>query len=458
MSLIDKKARTVPPRNAAKATYVRYRVAAFLAAMTFILYLDRLCIGQAATSIQKELGLSETAKGIVFAAFTVSYALFEIPTGHLGDRFGCRKVLTRIVLWWSFFTVLTGAAWGFASLLVIRFLFGVGEAGALPNAARVVHRWFPEASRGRAHSVVTTAMNLGAVVAPYATAKLITAVGWRLSFAVLGVIGVAWAALFYWRFRDDPAEQPQVNEAELAWIRSGRPLAEQQSIYTQEHVPWRRVLTSANVWLAGALMNCAAASMWMITYWYPTYLENARDVKGEYAGQLTSLVMLGATAGTVLGGYIVDLLIRATGSRRWSRCGIGCVSYVVAAIALLFGIRAESPLVTSLALALCCLGVNAQIPAWWGTVTQISGQHVGVLFGLTNMMGAGGAAIAQSATGYMVDWLGDLGFQGRARWDPVFASLSVVMLVGVVLWFFVDPNKSAVDDVELPDAPGDTGQ
>lgn len=448
MSVTEHERRPVTQDTPPAPTRVRYRVAGLLAAMTFILYLDRLCISQAATSIQEDLGLSETAKGVVFAAFTISYALFEIPTGHLGDRFGCRKVLTRIVLWWSFFTALTALAWGFVSLVVIRFLFGVGEAGALPNAARVLHRWFPEASRGRAQSVVTTSMNLGAVVAPYATAKLITAVGWRMAFGVLGAIGVVWAFVFYWRFRDDPADQPQVNQAELAWIRAGRPLSEQNSVFTQEHVPWKRVLTSANIWLAGALMNCAAASMWMITYWYPTYLEKARGVHHESAGKLTSIVMIGAAVGTIIGGYAVDVLVRATGSRRWSRCSVGCASYVLAVAALLIGINAESPLATSLALAACCMGVNAQVPAWWGTVTQISGQHVGAMFGLTNMMGAGGAAIAQSLTGYMVDWFGALGYQGRARWDPVFASLSFVMLLGMVLWFFVDPNKSAVEDPE----------
>ena len=133
-----------------RPTGVRYRVLAFLAAMTFVLYLDRVCIGQAGPQIQRDLGISETAWGYVVAAFTLSYALFEFPTGRWGDRFGSRGVLTRIVIWWSLFTALTGAASGLVILLAVRFLFGAGEAGALPNAARVLRAWFPESSRGRA--------------------------------------------------------------------------------------------------------------------------------------------------------------------------------------------------------------------------------------------------------------------------------------------------------------------
>ncbi len=140
----------VPPTDVGEQpTRVRYGVLAFLAAMTFILYLDRSCINQAAPIIKRELGLSEAQKGIIFSAFSLAYALFEIPAGRWGDRYGSRRIVTRIVLWWSFFTALTGVAGGFASLVAIRFLFGAGEAGALPNSARILRHWFPESSRGR---------------------------------------------------------------------------------------------------------------------------------------------------------------------------------------------------------------------------------------------------------------------------------------------------------------------
>ncbi len=147
-------------------TRVRYGVLAFLAAMTFILYIDRSCINQAAPIIRRELAISQTHIGYVFNAFAIAYAIFEVPAGHWGDRFGSRRILTRIVLWWSLFTALTGAASSFASLVVIRFLFGAGEAGALPNSARVLHTWFPDSARGKAQGFVTTAMMIGGACAP----------------------------------------------------------------------------------------------------------------------------------------------------------------------------------------------------------------------------------------------------------------------------------------------------
>ena len=182
--------------------------------MTFVLYLDRVCIGQSATAIKRDLGISDAWMSWVFNAFTLSYAVFEIPTGRWGDRYGSRGVLTRIVIWWSFFTALTGAATGLTMLLLVRFLFGAGEAGALPNAARVLREWFPESSRGRAQGIITTAMMIGGAVAPLASQRLINAFGWRWTFVVFGLVGLAWAVAFYFWFRDDPAEHPGTNQAE----------------------------------------------------------------------------------------------------------------------------------------------------------------------------------------------------------------------------------------------------
>src|SRR5437588_8570831 len=159
------------PEEIVAATRARYGVLGFLCSLSFILYIDRICISQAATNIEHDLGISHTRMGIVFAAFTVAYGLFEIPTGRWGDRFGSRGVLTRIVLWWSLFTALTGCVPKFSFdsgrqlwlplwntgiplafnslvlLVLVRFLFGAGEAGAIPNSARVIARWFPSTAR-----------------------------------------------------------------------------------------------------------------------------------------------------------------------------------------------------------------------------------------------------------------------------------------------------------------------
>src|SRR4051794_39968951 len=184
----------------------RFGVLLFMCTLALLLYIDRICIGQAETSIRAELGLSKSSMAWVFNAFMLAYCLFEVPTGHWGDRFGSRGVIARIVVWWSIFTALTGAAFGFYPLVVFRFLFGAGEAGAFPNAARVVTRWFPAGERGFARGAITTTSMLGGAIAPPLAAALIRLVGWRWTFASFGVVGLVWSALFYWWFRDDPAE------------------------------------------------------------------------------------------------------------------------------------------------------------------------------------------------------------------------------------------------------------
>src|SRR5262245_11363858 len=170
------------PPESPPASRVRFVVVLWLCGMAGVLYLDRICMGQAVEPIQRELDISNKRMSAVLMAFTLAYGLFEVPTGRLGDRLGGRRVLTRIVLWWSLFTALTGAAWGFWSLLAIRFLFGAGEAGAFPNAARIISRWFPLAERGRVQGLLLTASQLGSVVAPLLAAAVIEFMGWRWMF------------------------------------------------------------------------------------------------------------------------------------------------------------------------------------------------------------------------------------------------------------------------------------
>ena len=288
---------------------MRYGVLAFLAAMTFVLYLDRACIGQAAPIIQEELGISNTALGFVHAAFTLAYALFEIPAGRWGDRYGSRGVLTRIVIWWSFFTALTGAARGLWMLLVVRFLFGAGEAGALPNSARILRQWFPESSRGEAQGIVTTGMMIGGAAAPVASQCLIDGLnkswkldlfgwhwtyagfGWRWTFVIFGFIGLTWAISFYLWFRDDPAKHHAVNRAERKLIAHGRgsgkpksteleaPAPDLMNVHepfagTHQPIPWDRVLPCANIWLLGGAMITMSAIYYMLFSWYPKYLQS----------------------------------------------------------------------------------------------------------------------------------------------------------------------------------------
>src|SRR5437762_9652953 len=198
---------------------VRARVLAFAFLLAVVTYLDRICIAAAAPYIMADLHLTVLQMSVVFSAFTLAYSLFEIPSGWLGDVVGPRRVLTRIVVWWSAFTMLTAAARGYQSLVTIRFLFGAGEAGAFPNIARSFSRWFPPGERGRANGVMFLGSRVGGMLSAPIALLIVARWGWRASFVVFGAIGLVWASAWYEWYRDAPDEHPEVNAEELAWIR-----------------------------------------------------------------------------------------------------------------------------------------------------------------------------------------------------------------------------------------------
>jgi len=175
--------------------------------------------------MQAALHIGPVGWGWVNGAFALAFALFEIPSGVLGDRIGPRRVLTRIVLWWSAFTALTGAVFGLPFLLAARFLFGAGEAGGYPNASVVIARWFPVRERGRAFGFMLMAAQLGGALSPLIVVPIQVHYGWRASFWFLGLLGPLWAAAWFFWYRDSPGEKIGVSVAELAETAELRTLA-----------------------------------------------------------------------------------------------------------------------------------------------------------------------------------------------------------------------------------------
>jgi len=424
-------------------TRSRYVVLGFLCSLSLVLYLDRVCIGKAAVSIQNELGLSNADIGWVFGAFTIAYGLFEVPTGRWGDRFGSRGVLARIVVWWSLFTALTGAVSGLWMLIGVRFLFGAGEAGAYPNAARVIARWFPLSERGRAQGLMLTAAQLGAAGTPAVAGYLIAAIGWRWSFVAFSGLGFVWAAAFYLWFRDDPTQHPATNAAECALIVQGRSDAESGAGHA---IPWRAMALNRNVWLLGLIQTCSAFAAYMYMNWYPTYLEKGRGVSSIEAGWLSSLVLAGAAVGCLASGFITDWLARVTHRNPLRHRVYGFVGTAAAAAALWAGIECESPLATSLWAALAFMCAISQQATFWTVTMEISGKHLGAIFGLLNSLGVPGAFASTVFLGQFADWMHQRGHSGRAQWDPAFYIYAGVLLLGACCWLAVDARRVVRDD------------
>jgi MFS family permease len=419
-----------PSQLDSRPSRARLTLLGFLCALTFVLYIDRVCIAQAVEPIQQELYLSNTQMSYVLMAFTLAYGLFEVPTGRWGDRVGSRVVLTRIALWWSAFTTLTAACTGFYSLLLVRFLFGAGEAGAYPNAARIISRWYPTSERGRAQGLIQTAALVGGAAAPVVAAYLIRGLGWRGAFVVFGGLGVIWAVAFWLWFRDDPAHHPAVNASELALLGGER----NDGVRAHEMFPWQLVLRNRSIWTLGLIMVCSAFNSYLYFSWFPKYLEAARDVDRVEAGWLASLVLAGGAAGTLLGGVLDDLLRR--GVFRYGRSRLGATAFVLAAGLIGLGVICESPRAMAVCASLSCLAAMTTMSGWWSCAIEISGRHLGALFGLMNGMGVFGAMGSQFFFGAFADWRLAQGYSGREQWDPAFAFYIAALLAAALGWAF----------------------
>ncbi len=404
-------------------TRARYSVLGFTLALTAIAYLDRVRISMAAPAIKAELGLTDTQMGYVFSAFMFSYALFEIPAGWMADRFGPRLTLARIVLWWTLMSALTGMATGFWSLLIVRLLFGMGEAGTFPGISRVFARWLPPREHGRAFGFALMLGALGGALSQPLMATLLGVLSWRQLFPLFSVFGIAWAILWLRFFRDDPHAHPGVNAAELAAIGSAPPSA-------QPPVPWRALLLSRNL-----IALCLVCGSWLYGWyfwltWLPSYLLRARGFDLRETGWLAALPLACSAIGLLAGGWSSDILTKKWGARRGRRApALVCLPLAVLAIGA--GIQVANPLTAAF-----CLSVAAGLAALglspiFAVCLEIGGRHAGVVTGTMNMVGNLFGALCPVVVGWCVQHL--------ASWNIPLMSVAAFYLFAAVCWLAIDP-------------------
>ncbi|HZS04335.1 MAG TPA: MFS transporter [Blastocatellia bacterium] len=407
-----------------------------LVILASLTYLDRLCISAAAPSITQEFGFSPSQMGYIFSAFTLAYAVFEIPSGWLGDRYGTRKTLTRIVLWWSAFTVLTSATRGFASLLTVRFLFGAGEAGAVPNSAGTVSRWFPLSQQGRAMGVVCIGHAIGAAATPPLVFWLISFQGWRLPFIEFGLLGAVWCAVWYWWFRDQPKEHPEVNAAELGLIYSGQGEGSQHS--HSHSVPWKTLVKSGNLFFVCAMYFAYGYNLYFYITWLPTYLLKARHFATDYAGYFSALPWLFGIIAFIIGGWATDWIATRTGNRKLARCGIGVFGLASSALVMASVPRTENNTAAAVLIAFGLFFQFLTAPSCWAACLDIGRRHAGVVTGAMNTAGNLAGTLAPIAFGYILEKLGS--------WTISFYVSAGILAVGVVMWLFVDPRRPIFEE------------
>jgi MFS transporter, ACS family, glucarate transporter len=408
----------------------------FAISLAIITYIDRVCISQAKPSIAKDLNLSESQMGWVFSAFTLAYAAFEIPAGYLGDKIGPRRVLMRIVIWWSFFTAASGWAWNWVSLLATRFLFGAGEAGAFPNLTKAFERWLPLAERTRAVGIMWMSARWGGAFTPFLVFLVLQVMSWRQAFALFGAIGVVWAVLFYIWYRDNPHEHPQVNAEE----RKILPPAE--SSHSSLHVPWRKLFRCKSVWyLCGQYFCCSYAWYFFIT-WFPSYLLQARGFNVKESALLAGLPLFLGGFGSLLAGWVTPYIERQIGSIGTARRIIGAASFVLAALLLIVSTFLSDPLLAVIAIALVSFCNDLSMPGSWSACLDVGGRYVGTLSGTMNMMGNFGGFVSPIVVGYVI--------QQTGNWNLTFYVTGAFYLLGAVCWLLLDPATPL--EQQCPDA------
>jgi MFS family permease len=381
--------------------------------------------------MQADLHLGPAAWGWVVGIFAFAYAAFEIPTGSLADRLGPRKVLTRIVLWWSAFTSLTGAASSFWALIAIRFSFGVGEAGAFPNFSSCISRWFPRMERARALGLVIMTMQLGGALAPLLVVPIQARFGWRTSFYLFGILGVLWSLVWYPWYRDTPSEMPKVSQAELREI--GSPPAS-----THDSLPWRIALRSMNLWSHMLMAFGYYYAGYFFLSWFQTFLVKARGFSEKQLLLSTLPFLLGAF-GNAVGGFASDALVARLGLK-WGRRTIGIIGAGGGALALVAAILTANQFWTLVFLSLTYLGVTIIQPTAFVVCIDIAPRYAGAVAGAMNTAAQTGAFLSSLVFGYLVKLTGS--------YNAPLVPMVFMLILSALMWLKIDPTEQLVPEIQ----------
>jgi MFS transporter, ACS family, glucarate transporter len=417
-------------------TRARFVVIALMVTLAIITYVDRVGISVALPLMAKDLGLSTIERAWVLSAFGWAYAVFEIPGGWLGDKIGPRKVLMRIVIWWSIFTAATGWALGATSLIVTRTLFGAGEAGAFPNMTRVFTTWLPVKERERAQATLWLATRVSAAFAPLLVVQIIDLIGWRRTFEVFGIIGVVWAIVFFRWFRDNPAEHPAVNKAELAQLPSLS-----QTAISHSGVPWGVIFSSPAVWLLSIQYMCLAYGWWFYVNWLPSYLQQARGTSMKMGAILSGLPLLLGGVGCLVSAWIVPKLTRRFGSVSTARRIIAVTGFVGASTSIIIFTGISDPVKAMFVLGMAGFFNDFVMPAAWASTMDIGGRYSGTVSGAMNTLGSVAGASSLLVVGYLLTWTSN-------NWTLTFYISAGIYLIGAICWLFLDSHTP----LEQPEA------
>ena len=408
-----------------------------LVILGMVTFLDRINISVAGSAVMHDLNLSPAEWGWVQSAFILSYGLMQIPMGALGDRFGHRKILAAIVLWWSAFTAFTGMAGGLMSLLVIRFMFGIGEAGSSPCSTGVISRWFEKDEVGKAQGYVWAASRLGGALTPFVVIPVMMTVGWRVAFYLLGALGVVWAVVWYGWYRGAPPPTHPFREG------SGHTQSRETAEEVTTPLPTgrgRRWVTSSQFWLLCGMYFFYAFGSWFFFSWFPTFMELGRGFDKTELTYAVAVPFVMSMAGNITGGYLTDRLSRRYGIRV-GRKALGSASLALSAVCMFLAAFIPGKIAVFVFLSLCFGIFDLMLPSAWALCIDLGKQHAGTLSGAMNTAGNIGGFCCGILFGELVQQSGNYNL-------PLYV-IAAMLVVSAVLFGFINPEKPIVSDRPL---------
>ena len=396
--------------------------------LSVLLYIDRTCISTAKDAVTSELGLTNEQWSWVLASFAFGYALFQTPSGALADRLGGRAVLSVVVTIWSIFTGLTALAWNFVSLMVVRFLFGAGEAGAFPGMARVVYSWIPVKERGLVKGINFSGSRLGAALAMPMIASMIAALGWKTTFFLLMFIGFVWAGIWWWWFRDDPRTHSSLPAEELSYILANR--QEQSDATRPEPLRVSALFSSRNLWLMMVQYFGSNFTFFFSLTWLYPYVKNKYDLGAVDAGWYAMIPLLGGAVGNVFSGWLVDRIYRM-GKPALSRRVPAIIGFVLAGAGMLMSVEQATAAGAIAWLTVAIFGADMTLSPSWSFCIDIGGKHAGAVSGTMNMAGNLGSAITALAFAYLPETSrGNIAF---------FYTAAALSGLAIICWLLTNP-------------------
>ena len=381
-----------------------------------VTFLDRINISVAGSSIMHDLNLSAAEWGWVQSAFILSYGLMQIPMGALGDRYGHRKILSMIVLWWSLFTAFTGMAGGLASLLVIRFMFGIGEAGSSPCSTGVISRWFEKHEVGKAQGYVWAASRMGGALTPFVVIPVMTLLGWREAFYILGALGIVWAAVWYFYYRD---RQPETVKETV-----------------RQPIPWRTILHHKQFWIICAMYFFYAFGSWFFFSWFPTFMELGRGFAKSELTYAVAVPFIMSMIGNISGGYLTDRLTKKYGLKI-GRKALGSTSLAVSAVCMFLAAFIPGKMAVFVFLSLCFGIFDLMLPSAWALCIDLGKQHAGTISGAMNTAGNLGGFFCGILFGQLV--------QSSGNYNLPLYMIAGMLIISAALFALINPTKPIVE-------------